>query len=273
MEIGLVVKQRLIFTLLFSDGYYMLSRNFRLQKVGDIQWLNKNYDFKNIATSIDELVILDVTRGNKNLMGFCENLKILCQQCFVPIAVGGGIRNLEEVAILLKSGADKIVVNTILYENPSLVKELVSIYGSQCVIASIDLKRKEGKLRAFVNNGSEEIFLQVNEYMRQVVAMGVGEIYLNSIDKDGTGQGYLMEMMDELDSTNMIPIILAGGAGNYQHFLEGLKRKNVDAVATAHLFNFVGDGLPISRTILIGKNIRLPIWDCNSFAGFKRGEI
>ena len=264
-----MVKQRLIFTLLFADGYYMLSRNFRLQKVGDIQWLNKNYNFKTIAFSIDELIVLDVSRKNRDLFGFCENLKMLCQQCFIPIAAGGGVRNLQDADLLLKSGADKIVINTILYTNPSLVKELVSIYGSQCVIGSIDLKKEKEQWKAFVSNGSEEVFLKVNEYIRQIAALGVGEIYLNSMDRDGTGQGYLMEMLNELNGAIVTPVILAGGAGNYQHFFEGLQQKSVDAVATAHLFNFVGDGLPRSRELLREKNMKLAVWDCKSFASLQ----
>lgn len=264
-----MVKKRIIFTLLFADGCYMLSRNFRLQRVGDIQWLNKHYNLENIAFSIDELIVLDVSRGARNLEYFCNNLKELNKQCFIPIAAGGGIRGAKEAAQLLRSGADKIVVNTALYSDGSLVKELVSLYGSQCVIGSVDLRRQGGKWKAFIQNGSEEVDLPVAEYLRKISLLGVGEIYLNSMEKDGTGQGYLLEMLAEVDGTIRTPIILAGGAGNYQHFLEGLRQRNVDAVATAHLFNFVSDGLPRARELLLQEKMKLAVWDCSSFASLK----
>lgn len=264
-----MVKKRLIFTLLFANGHYMLSRNFRLQKVGDIQWLNKHYNFETIAFSIDELIVLDVSRQKGGLEHFCRNLKELCKQCFVPIAAGGGIRSVKDVDQLLRSGADKIVVNTVLCTDPLLVKELVSTYGSQCIIGSIDLKRQGEHWKAFINNGSEEVDLPVGEYIRQISALGIGEIYLNSMDRDGTGQGYLMEMLEEVDISIRTPIILAGGAGNYLHFLEGLSQRNVDAVATAHLFNFVSDGLPRARELLLERNVKLALWDRASFAFLK----
>lgn len=264
-----MVKKRIIFTLLFADGYYMLSRNFRLQRVGDIQWLNKHYNFENIAFSIDELIVLDVSRQAKNPDHFCRNLKELNKQCFIPIAAGGGIRSVQGAEQLLRSGADKIVVNTALYTQGSVVKELVSLYGSQCVIGSVDLKRQGGEWKAFIQNGSEEVDLSVTEYLRKISELGVGEIYLNSMEKDGTGQGYLLEMLEQVDETIRTPIILAGGAGNYQHFLEGLQQKNVDAVATAHLFNFVSDGLPRARELLLEKKMKLALWDHSSFASLR----
>lgn len=264
-----MVKKRIIFTLLFAEGYFMLSRNFRLQKVGDIQWLNQHYNFENIAVSIDELLVLDVSRNEKDGRRFCDHLKMLGEQCFVPIAAGGGIRCAADADRLLKSGADKIVVNTILHTDKFLVKDLVSTYGSQCVIGSVDLKRKGEHWKAFIKNGSEEVELPVAEYLRQSSLLGVGEIYLNSMERDGTGQGYLLEMMGEVDGSIRTPIILAGGAGNYQHFLEGLQQRNVDAVATAHLFNFVSDGLSRARELLLEKNMKLAFWSRDSFADLK----
>ena len=264
-----MVKKRLIFILLFADGYYMLSRNFRLQRVGDIRWLNKHYNFENIAFSIDELIVLDVSRQTRNVEHFCDHLKELCQQCFIPIAAGGGIRCRQDADRLLRSGADKIVLNTVLYTDLPFVKELVSLYGSQCVVGSVDLKRESGKWRAFIRNGAQVVDLTPAEYLRNIAALGVGEIYLNSIEKDGTGQGYFLEMLEMVDPSIRTPIILAGGAGKHQHFLEGLQQNNVDAVATAHLFNFVGDGLPRARELLLEKKMRLAFWDRASFASLK----
>src|SRR5262245_39867322 len=105
-----MLKKRLIFTLLYNRGQFMLSRNFRLQKVGDLKWLQTNYDFSRISFSIDELVVLDVTRVDRSTETFCAALKVLTEGCFVPIAAGGGVRTVEHARLLLRSGADKVVV-------------------------------------------------------------------------------------------------------------------------------------------------------------------
>ena len=112
-----MLKKRIIFTLLFCDGNFMLSRNFRLQKVGNLEWLNTNYNFSKISRFIDELVVLDVTRKGRNLSTFCDTLKSLSENCFVPIAAGGGVNCVESARQLLKSGADKVVINSELYLN------------------------------------------------------------------------------------------------------------------------------------------------------------
>lgn len=255
-----MVKMRLIFTLLFSEGVFMLSRNFKLQKVGDINWINMHYNFQDIAFSIDELIILNISRNNKKQELFCEYIRQLGDQCFIPIAAGGGISCIEDAEILLKSGGDKIVINTILQTDPCLVRNLVSLYGSQCVIGSIDFKKVKGQFKAFIKNGSEEIPILLKDYFKKVMDLGVGEIYLNSIDKDGTGQGFVMEILDLVDEARN-PVIMAGGAGNSKHFLEAILHNNVSAVATANLFNFIGNGLPNARKELKKKNILLAAWD------------
>ena len=119
-----MLKKRVIFTLLYDNGYFMLSRNFRLQKVGDLQWLKKNYNFSHIAFSIDELIILDVTRGERNEEKFHDHVRSLNEECFIPIAAGGGIRTLEQARRLLRSGADKVVINTLLAENSSVITKI-----------------------------------------------------------------------------------------------------------------------------------------------------
>lgn len=256
-----MVKQRLIFTLLYSSGFFMLSRNFRLQKVGNLEWLNKHYNFQNISFSIDELVVLNVSRREGNTSGFCKHLEELSNQCLVPVAAGGKIRTESNVEMMLNSGADKIVVNTILLKNPDLVKLLVARYGSQCIIGSIDFKIINDDFKVFVENGTEAISHALDDYIAKVAQLGVGEIYLNSMDKDGTGQGFIIKALDRIGKQIKIPIIMAGGAGNYHHLLEGIQQKNVDAVATANLYNFIGDGLPNAREKLIEAGVSLAIWN------------
>ena len=247
-----MLKKRIIFTLLYDNGQFMLSRNFRLQKVGDLEWLQKNYNFEHISFFIDELLVLDVTRGERNQSAFCETLELLTEGCFAPIAAGGGVRSVNHARHLLRSGADKVVVNTPIFTQPELLKELAKEFGQQCVVGSLDLKRTEdGEYRVLVESGSRELDrIAINE-LQQLSCAFVGEWYLNSIDRDGTGQGYDLALLDQLPLDWSVPIILAGGAGNAFHMAAGLADPRVDAVATANLFNFIGDGLQQARDLLL----------------------
>ena len=123
-----MLRKRLIFTLIYSDGFFNQSRNFRLQKVGDINWLEKNYAFKKLAFSLDELIVLDASRGSRDIITFAKNLSRLVEDVFIPICAGGGIRCMEDAEVLFKNGADKIILNTIIYENKDLVGALIKKY-------------------------------------------------------------------------------------------------------------------------------------------------
>ena len=257
-----MLKKRLIFTLLYSAGSFMLSRNFRLQSVGNLEWLQRNYDFSHISYSIDELVVIDVTREKKNLDEFCDVLKSLTFNNFVPITAGGGVRTVDSARKLLRSGADKILINSGLFEEGNLAGRLAEEFGQQCVVGSVDLKRsKTGELQVWIRDGTVLIESQTLDLLEKAFEKDVGEIYLNSIDRDGTGQEFDMEILELLPIKVNKPLILAGGAGNSDHLLLGLKDSRIDAVATANLFNFVGDGLHKARHELVENGIVLPIWD------------
>jgi len=259
-----MLKKRVIFTLLYDSGHFMLSRNFRLQKVGNLQWLRKNYNFSRIAFSIDELIVLDVTRGERDANRFCEHLKALTEDCFIPIAAGGGVRTIEHARTLLRSGADKVVLNTPLFGNQALINELAAEFGQQCVVAAVDVKKSTtGEYQVWADNGVTCVTGPLSDQLEKISRCAVGELYLNSMDRDGTGQGYDLKMLDHLPASIPIPLILAGGAGNFHHLAEGLSDNRVDAVATAHLFNFVGDGLEVSRVRLLEKGFNLARWGCS----------
>ncbi len=247
----------------------MLSRNFRLQKVGDLSWLQKNYNFSQIAFSIDELIILDVSRDAKDEDKFLRHVKSLNDECFVPIAAGGGIRSIEQARRFFKSGADKVVVNSVLATDIHVIDEIASEFGSQCVVASIDVKQNADDYVVYTENGSLLSAYGLRDWLRQISSLPIGELYLNSIDRDGTGQGYLMEMLDYLPEGFSKPLIMAGGAGNSKHLSEGLSDSGVDAVATAHLFNFVGKGLYQSRSQLIDNGFDLALWDMEKASSLK----
>ena len=257
------VRKRLIFALLFDSGKFMLSRNFRLQQVGDITWLEKNYNFRETALAIDELIVLNVERSRGSLGPFFEHVKKLNDDCFVPIAAGGGIRSVDDARNLLRSGADKVVINSILQTDRPLVIELAAEFGKQCLVASIDAKRVDGTFRVFIDNGSTMVDYDLPQYLASVLDLPIGEIYLNSMDRDGTGQGYDEEMLSMVPSEIGVPLILAGGAGKPEHFTFGLTDPRVDAVCTAHLFNFVGNSLQLSRDHLLKEGMHLVKWDGN----------
>jgi cyclase len=257
----MTLKKRLIFTLLFDDGFFVLSRNFRLQRVGDLTWLQKNYDICLTSRSIDELIVLNVSRQKSSLILFSEALKDLTKGCFVPVSAGGGIRSINDVELLLKSGADKVVLNTSIATDPSLVNMIGNRYGNQCIVASIDVKKETGGQYAhYVNSGQTRLSENPKSFLERTIDDSYGEIYLNSIDRDGTGKGYDMDVLDLLPTQLTKPVILAGGVGNSRHFETGLRDDRVNAVATAQLHNFIGDGMKMARKNLIVSGFAFPIW-------------
>ncbi len=252
-----MLRKRIIFTLIYSEGFFMQSRNFRLQRVGNLSWLEKNYQFQKIAFSLDELIVLNATKGDKNITKFANMIGELVNDVFIPIAAGGGIRSFEDAELLFNSGADKIVLNSAFIDNPELVRHLVNNYGAQSVVASVDYKWNNGVNEVYIHDGNTKIEMLLEEYIQYLESMNVGEIYLNSIDKDGTGFGYDFETIKSMEEQVTMPLIIAGGAGNESHLIEGLRMQGVSAVATANLFNFIGDGLPNARQRILesGENI------------------
>ena len=266
-----MLKKRVIFTLLYDNGSFMLSRNFRLQKVGDLQWLKKNYIFSKLSFSIDELVLLDVTRTKRDHKKFLNHVRALSEECFIPIAAGGGVRDVELAHSLVNNGADKIVINSLVGQSIETIRDIVAELGSQCVLASVDAKKVKNDYVVYTKNGTLQQNFSLREWLDKLAEVPVGEVYLNSIDRDGTGQGYQKELIEYIPADFPLPIILAGGAGKYQHFIEGLQNKKVDAVATAHLFNFIGNSLEVSRIALLKEGFNLAKWDmniCESLKGF-----
>lgn len=258
-----MVKKRIIFTLLYDSGSFSLSRNFNLQKIGNIAWIEKNYNLPKVITAIDELVVLDVSRENRDIDSFCNVVKRLVELCFVPVAVGGGISDLEQAEKLLKSGADKIVLNSAYYDNKILISELVARYGKQFLVASMDVARDGDSYKPVVSNGAHKLGINIDEYIGDVIEMGVGEIYINSIDRDGTGQGLdveLVEMVARRLLQESIPLVVAGGCGNSKHILQGISVDGVDAVATANILNFIGNAFPEARDFLLENHIPLAAW-------------
>jgi len=251
-----MLRKRIIFTLIYENAFFNQSRNFRLQKVGDLRWLERNYKFQEIAFSLDELIVLNASKGDKDILRFASTLRELVDDVFIPIAAGGGIRSLEDAEVLFATGADKIVLNSCLYKDKDLVKKLVEKYGSQSIVASVDYIAQD----VFINDGATKLEVCLKDYLQYIGSLNVGEVYLNSIEKDGTGFGYDIEMIKQVSKLISTPLIIAGGAGNEKHLIEGLEMEGVSAVATANLFNFIGDGLPNARDKAIQSGCNLAKW-------------
>lgn len=255
-----MVKKRLIFTLLMQDNTFMLSRNFRLQEVGDLSWLKDNYELNSLLYSIDELVVLNVSREKRDLSSFNANLAELVKDCLMPVAAGGGISSDEDVQNTLNSGVDKIVINTLFFRNIAMVSRIVKRFGSQCVVASLDYKIIDNKRIVFIENGTVNTGIGVAEVARRAIDAGAGEVYLTSIDKDGTGQGYDLEGISEITSFLTVPVIASGGVGKFDQFYEGIRMGKADAVSTANLFYFMGDALTEARNALKSSGLSMATW-------------
>ena len=257
-----MAKARMCFTLLYAEGAFHLSRNFNLQEVGDFDWLMENYEFESIARSIDELLILNVSRGESDWQGFLDNVKKVVKHCFMPVAVGGGIRKREQARLLFENGADKVVLNSAFLRDPKLVGDLASLYGTQSIVASIDFRRNgSGEGEVFINGGQTCTSILLADAVAATARAGAGEIYLTSIDRDGTGMGYDLASLETAFQACDLPIIASGGADTPEQLAAGIRSGYASGVSTAHLFNFMGNGLKETRNEFLKDNIILAQWN------------
>lgn len=252
------MKKRLIFTLLYERGTFVLSRNFRTQKIGNIEWLNKNYNFSRVARYIDELVLVNVSQSRDFDEQFRTTLSLLLEGVFAPVTAGGGINSVNDAEKLFASGADKILLNRAIHENPTLVADLAANYGQQAVVGSLDIRTNHGKHLVVTNKATTPGSMQNLENL--LANDAIGELYLNSVNRDGTGQGLDSSIVEVVPSAYSIPIILAGGAGKGAHLAEALMTPRINAVATANLLNFVGSGLQKAREEMQLAGVNLANW-------------
>ncbi len=187
----------------------------------------------------DELVFYDITASFEQRKLFSDILKEVASQIFIPLTVGGGINTVEDFDRVLKCGADKVSVNSGAIKNPALIYEAAKLYGDQCVVLSVDIKRVNNVLRVFAKGGRENTGMEAIEWIKKCVSNGAGEIVVNSIDTDGVKQGFDIEMLEEVCNAVSVPVIASGGAGNKQHFTDLFKAlPKVDAGLAASIFHF-----------------------------------
>jgi len=204
----------------------------------------------------DELVFYDITASAEGRALFTDILREVASTIFIPLTVGGGINAVEDFDRVLKCGADKVSVNSGALRNPRLINDAARLYGSQCVVLSVDAKRVDGQFRVFAKGGREDTGLDAIDWIRRGVDLGAGEIVLNSIDTDGVKQGFDLEMLDAVCRVVNVPVIASGGAGCIDHFTTLFKTlPKVDAGLAASIFHFGDVAIPDLKAALAEENI------------------
>lgn len=232
-----MLKVRVIPTLLLKEHGLVKGIGFNSwRRVGTVLPAIKVYNQR----EVDELILLDIVAHQLDNNIDFESINEFGQECFVPFSVGGGIHRMEQVQKLLRAGADKVCVNSASYNHPELLNQIASRHGSQCLIASIDVKKDTvtNKWYCFSDAGKTSTGVEVKSWVREIEDRGVGEILINSIERDGTFQGYDLALIETVVSSVKIPVIASGGAGNCQHMIDAVKEAGASAVAAASVFHF-----------------------------------
>lgn len=231
-----MIAKRIIPCLDVRDGRVVKGTNFvGLKDVDDPVSLAEYYN----ESGADELVFYDITASSEGRRLFTETLKKVAEKIFIPLCVGGGITSLDDFDRVLKSGADKVSVNSGAIVDPSLISKAAKRYGSQCVVLSMDVKRVDGVFTVFSKGGRVNTGINAVEWALKGEAEGAGELVLNSIDTDGVKNGFDIEMLQVIGERLSIPVIASGGAGKIQHFTELFKSvPRVDAGLAASVFHF-----------------------------------
>lgn len=231
-----MITKRIIPCLDVRDGRVVKGTNFEgLRDVSSPVELAKYYS----KCGADELVFYDITASSDGRKLFTDILCETAKNVFIPLTVGGGINSVEDFDRVLKCGADKVSVNSGAIANPKIIGEAAKLYGDQCVVLSVDIKRVDGVFRVFAKGGRENTGLDAVEWIKRCVSDGAGEVVVNSIDTDGVKGGFDLEMLEAVCNAVSVPVIASGGAGNIGHFIELFKKlPGADAGLAASIFHF-----------------------------------
>ncbi len=251
-------KKRLIPVLLLKNGFLVQSKSFsRHQNLGDpITAVKRLSDW-----AADELVFLDITRdgtydmrrddkGHPNRNNIIDIIRDISEYCHMPVTFGGKIRAIEDVALRISNGADKVSINTIAIEKPDFISQAAREFGSQCIVVSMDVKRTESGLEVMKQYGKVGTGMNPVDWAKRVQDLGAGEIFLNSVDRDGMKKGYDIELLRAVSGAVKIPVIACGGVGEWGHFGEALEETEVDAVAAANIFHYYDQSVYLAKKYL-----------------------
>jgi len=251
-----LLTKRIIPCLDIKNGRTVKGVNFvELRDAGDPVELAKIYA-ENYA---DELVFLDISATEERRKTLAQLVEEIAKHINIPFTVGGGIASVEDVALLLKSGADKVSINSAAVKNPKLISEIAQRFGSQCVVVAIDAKQINGHWKVHLVGGKQPTELDLFEWAKEVQELGAGEILFTSMDNDGTKKGFANEALARLSDELHIPIIASGGAGTIQHFEDTFKLGKADAALAASVFHFKEIEIPDLKQELKSKGISIRI--------------
>ncbi|MEZ5902352.1 MAG: imidazole glycerol phosphate synthase cyclase subunit [Alphaproteobacteria bacterium] len=231
-----MLKKRVIPTLLVKDIGLVKGVGFdSWRRVGTVLPAVKVYNRR----QVDELIILDISATKNNKSPDVEEIKTYAQDCTVPLTVGGGIRDIDTIKKILRSGADKISLNSICYENPNFIQQAAEIFGTQCIVVSIDVRKSEnGRYYCYSHSGKKPQELCPVEWAREAENLGAGEILLTSIELDGTMKGYDLDLISRVSGAVKIPVIASGGAKDYEDFRRAIQDSGAQAVSAASMYHF-----------------------------------
>jgi cyclase len=250
-----MLAKRIIPCLDVHAGRVVKGINFvNLRDAGDPVELAAYYD----REGADELVFLDITASSEARKTMLEVVRNTAREVFIPFAVGGGIRSIDDIRDTLIAGADKVSINSAAIKEPSLITEGARKFGSQCIIVAIDARAKEsGGWEVYINGGRTPTGIDVLEWARKVEALGAGEILLTSMDKDGTKDGYDIPLTSAVSEALSIPVIASGGAGNLEHLFEAATDGQADAVLCASIFHYREYSVQEAKQYLAGKGVAI----------------
>lgn len=231
-----MLKTRIIPTLLMKDMGLVKGVGYdSWRRVGTVLPSIKVYNRR----QVDELIVLDISATNAGRGPDIEEVRNFSSECFVPLTVGGGVATLNHAQELLRAGADKVAVNTACYDNPGLVSEIAQKYGSQCVVVGIDVGRQpDGIYSCYSNSGKAARNVDPATWAKKMEEEGAGEILISSIERDGTMEGYDIELIKIVSQAVRIPVIASGGAGSYEDIYQAIHTGGAQAVSAASIFHF-----------------------------------
>ncbi|HZW84252.1 MAG TPA: imidazole glycerol phosphate synthase subunit HisF [Candidatus Deferrimicrobium sp.] len=231
-----MLAKRIIPCLDVHDGRVVKGTNFiNLRDAGDPVELAALYD----KAGADELVFLDISASSEGRATMLDVVRRTAEEVFIPFTVGGGLRTVEDIRRMLQAGADKVSLNTSAVQTPDLIREAAVAFGSQCIVVAVDARaRQEGGWEVYIHGGRTATGLDVLEWVKRVQELGAGEILLTSMDKDGTKDGYDLELTRRVSEAVSIPVIASGGVGNLEHIVDGLTKGKADAALAASIFHY-----------------------------------